>query len=329
MRANLKDARNSSIPAAINLAGCDPRFTALVNEAQQRLVLSHELWWQITERYVVQLTGGCIVWPRHVASIIAIAVCNQPRPVRNGWFEFLESGYGIRDGVCDCDVQLLDRGVAATFADISGPAQKVKLYSDVLEAPGEFGIFGIDDEGNALRTEGPARVWRDGLWLALPTALGLPVISPVNVLQISAIAKPVTNGVLRLYQWDPLLDTQVPIGLYDPDETRPAYRRSLLTGIADDSPAWDAVTIVAKREFRPVHRDEDWLLIPNLGALKHMMQAIQQEERESWDSAGVHEAKAREILEREAAHYIGPGRISPLRVEGGGTWNAGMIPMLY
>lgn len=324
MRALLADAKNSSIPTAVGMTGCEPEFVQLVNDAQQRLVMSHELWWEVTERYVVSVVDGCITWPRFVASVIVMAVNTVPMPVRNGWFEFLECGYGIRDpkpGFNDCG--LFDRGTAPVFADISGPNLKVKLYADEAESAGQFvTIYGTDGDGHVLRSADGS----EGLQLAIPINPGVPTISPVMVRSVRAVAKPITKGALRLYELDEEEETQRAMAIWEPEETRPAYRRSLLGGLC--STQAHTVTVMVKREFHPALRDSDWLMIANLQALRHMMLAVKQEDAEAWQQADLHERKAREILEREAAHYIGPGRIVPLRIDGE-TWNAGSIPQLY
>jgi hypothetical protein len=334
VRTTLGDAKESSIPAVVGLAACDPRFTSLLNEAQQRLVQGPELWWELLHRYQVCVHEGCITWPRHIASIISAAVCGAPVTIRTEWFEFLESGYGFRCCPDVCDSPLIDRGSAVLFRDVTQPGRKLRLFSDRTEGAGlQMGIMGWDDAGRWVRSQDSFGAWRDGEWINVPQSGGASTTTTTTFKAVTNIIKPKTNGTLGLYQVESTGELRA-LGFFEHDETRPVYRRSFLPSgcaVACDgtsgSCAGIAVTVLARREFLPASADTDWLIIANLSALKNMMQAIQSEERREAQMAGFYEAKARDILDREASHYLG-NPVQPLRMETR-TWGVGSVPLVY
>jgi len=318
MRLTLGDVKASSIPQRVGLAACDTRFTQMVNEAQQRLVMGPDLWWELTAKYEICATSGRITWPRYVASILMLAVDRYPYPVRNGWFEFLESGYGLRCPTQFCEAQGLDAGTAPTYDDIDveGNDKKLKIYSTVTEASGMlFGVLGYDQSGQWIRTN-VAGTWMDGEWLAVPTDPLVPSVSSFYWSTITEIIKPVTVGDLKLYEYEPIAITQRQIGLYECDETRPRYRRTLVGGV-DGCATSRTVSVMVKKEFIPVRhgKDNDLMMIGNLPALKEMMTCIYKEEADNLEAAAVHDAKARKLMDDEASHYLGPAQKIPLRVD--------------
>lgn len=326
MRTTLSDAKNSGIPSAVGMAPCDPRFTSLLNEAQSRLVMGPEVWWELVHRYQICVESGCITWPRHIASILAVAVCSSPMPVRSQWFEFLESGYGLRQCCDPCDSPLLDRGSAVLFRDVTQPGHKLRLFSDQAEAAGlEFGIMGYDTTDRWVRSQDALGDWRDGEWITVPQSSGASTTTATTFKGggVTNIIKPHTHGMLGLYQVETDNSLKA-IGFFEHDETRPVYRRSYLPGAYCGA---DAVTVLARREFLPALADTDWLMIANLSALKNMMMAIQSEERREAQLATFYEAKARDILDREASHYLG-NPVQPLKIESR-TWGLGSVPLLY
>lgn len=332
MRLTLGDIKASSIPASVGLASCDERFTQMVNEAQQRLVMGPDLWWEFTAKYSICATSGLITWPRYVANILQVTLNRCPIPIRNGWFEFLEGGYGERCPQNTCEWQMFDRGTAVTFDDIdtSGDPKKLKLYSTVTEAAGsKMGILGYDSNGEWIRTQVSGE-WVDGEWLSVPTDPLTPSISSFYWSTVTEILKPVTNGDLKLYEYEPISITQRQIGLYESDETRPRYRRTLIGGNIQDWENAAGISVQVKKEFIPVRhgKDNDILMIGSLPAMKNMMKAIYKEDGDDLQSAAVFEAKARKIMDDEASHYLGPTAKIPLRVDAS-AWAMDNVPYVH
>lgn len=323
MRLTLGDLKNSSIPEVLNVPACSAKFRNIANEAQQRLVQGAELFWGLWQRYAISICNGKITWPRRVASVLQFAYNDRPLAIRNQWFEFLEAGIGIRDPDCPCDLQVFDRGTACTFEDIDPNGdgdKKVRIRTSVAEASGlSFGVFGYKAvSGEWIRTFVNGS-WVDGEWLTVPTTTDAVATSTNDFASITDIIKPVTNGDIRMYEYG--TEERI-IGLYENDETRPSYRRTLVgsgCGCAQ-------VTAMVKLEFVPAVNDNDWLLVGSLPAMKEMMRAVQKRDQDALDEAANFEAAAFKLLDRELAHYTGPGYKAPVRMEGQ-VWGYGGMNM--
>lgn len=328
MKATLGDAKTQIDVSTLGVPACSAAFVQLLNEATQRLLMGPERWWDVHHKMSICAYNGCITWPRDVASIESVAICSTPITIRNEWFEFLESGYGIRNCESTCDRQLLDRGTAVTFKDIRH-GYTIKLVTEKEEAEDlEMGFLGYDCQGNWIRTQDISGNWRDGFWAAIPIAPNVPYIGQVQfgLGAITEIIKPETNGFVNLYDYNILTGDQKKIGVYEHDETRPAYRKSFITGLSETTN--NTVTVMYKQEYKPVKDDNDFLLIANIPALSEMMMAIKLYRQNQMQLASGHEGKAYQILDREVSHYIGSGTVEPLRIDYR-NFGAGGIPVVY
>ncbi len=328
MRTTLANAKDpsSGIARVLNISPDDTRFVSYINESIQRLLLTGELFWGTWGRFQFCLTEGCITWPRQIATIESVAVNGYSIPIRNGWFEFLEA-VGLQsdasscgDGSCNwpfgniCGgTQLYDRGNACTFADIRGDNKQIKVYADVTESPNsKILLQGYDDNKNWIRTQ-VNDTWIDGELVALSTT---PQLSTKYFSSLVAAQKLDTNGAIRLYEYDTVNLTQRAIAIYEPTETNPSYRRSLIPGLSNSGGECETqqVTVMAKLEYIPAKVDNDWLLIGNLPALKDMCQSIKFAECQVFDDAVKYEARAVQCLRRELSHYRGHGAVNPVRL---------------
>lgn len=324
MRTTLADVKASQIPKALGMAGCNAEFLNIVNEAIQRLVMGPDLYWEVYQRYRFIATNGLVTWPRQVASVIKLAFDSQPYRLHNEWFEFLDSGYGVRVKE-DCDNRGVDRGTSCLISDIDVSAgtnpKTLKFYSSVTEtAADKIIVRGYDDSGDWVRTQ-VGGSWVDGEHIQVPPLSTTPRTSIYNWSAVTDIIKPITNGEILLYERNTVTGDQRKIGHYETDETRPSYRRTLVLGAgeasADDTAeetCHRTVTAVIKREFMQVRNDNDHLLIGNIPALKEMCMAVRRRETGRIAEAEVYEAKARQLLDREISHYIGPSNNVPLNV---------------
>lgn len=357
-RTTLADAKNSRIPAILNVSPSDDRFLQYLNDAQERLVKSVDFFWGSHQRVQFCVTSGCLVLPRQIANVESVAICDRPIVIRNRFFEWLETGVGLRnenhssgDGRCGggCgDNQLLDRGNVATFSDIIPSGKKVKVYADIAEdSDAEILLQGTDDNGQWIITETTpgSGIWQDGEKVSINAAT--PQLSTKYYSSLVSAQKPVTNGNVRLYEYNVALATQRSIAIYEPDETNPTYRKmfvSALEGTAccsctgDDSETVQ-VTVMAKLEFIPARRDSDWLLIGNLGALKLACMSLMKEENNLIGEAdayfnggqlqdGTRTTGAKGILRGELRHYTGRGLVVPMRMQPRNLAGAGVRTLI-
>lgn len=328
MKATLGDAKSRIDTTPLGLRSCSVEFVNLLNDATQELLQGPEAWWEVHHKMAITANGGCVTWPRNVANISAIALCDRPMTIRNEWFEFLESGYGLRCCNASCENQMFDRGTAVTFRDIRH-GYTIKVVTEEVESSGlEMGFLGYDCQGNWIRTQDGSGNWRDGVWVPIPTDPSTPYTGQVQfaLCGITEIIKPTTNSLVHLYDYNlTTADTQK-IGVYEHDENRPVYRKTLIGGISQTGTC--TVTVMYKQEYKPVVNDNDFLLIANIPALSEMMHAIKLRRQNHFQLASGHEGKAFQILDREVQHYLGNGLVQPVRIDYK-NFGSGGIPIVY
>ncbi len=138
---------------------------------------------------------------------------------------------------------------------------------------------------------------------------------------MTGVQKPDTNGVVRLYEYNTDTATQRALAYYEPDETVPQYRRSLIAGIGSGGCTsgeceTKTVTVMAKLRFIPVVNDTDYLPIGNIPAIKDMVQSIRKMENNLFEEAKAYEASAINELDRELREHLGDGAKIQMTVTG-------------
>ena len=325
MKLTLGDVR-AGIAKVLSLPEDDIRVIRFINEAQQRL--SYKGKWQGSlAKYVVPQSAGLITWPRQLETIEAAAIDTLPAVVRNRWYEFVESGPGLVDASGADASTLVDRGEAVTFSDIdaSGNDKKVKFISTVGDEDGgaQMLIQGYDANGAWVRTK-VGTDWIDGEIITLPAAGGSGFTITANTFSaISGIQKGVTLGNIKLYEVDTVTSVEREIAEYEPSETRPIYRRSMIPGLSDS--VAKTVTVIGKMRFIPAVVDSDWLYISYEAPLKLMVQAIDKEEKNLLDESYAYEAKAIGLMQDQLSHHLGDGAVAVPRVQGGDVFAGGGV----
>lgn len=331
MRATLATAKEEGIPGAVGLCASDTRFRNLLNQAQRRL-LAKGTWWGCYQKVRFCLTDGNITWPRQVAAIHAVTLCNEPLVNVNEWFEFLPTGPGP---LCtdDCLLMHKDNGTAVTFGEITGTDSKIKVYADVTEAASaKITVQGYDENGQWIRTQ-VGGVWIDGEQILISTT---PQTSTKFFTSVTGVSKPVTNGLVRVYAADQSSAVETALGYYEPDETLPVYRRSTITGFDGVSPCCTgadcetlSVEAMVKLDFIPARNDEDWLIVSNLAALRSECISLDLRDKAratgDFTTAEAFEQDAIRVLQEELNHYLGPGHTVPVNFANAGVFGAGTV----
>ena len=282
-------------------------------------------------RYRFCASNGCITLPRQIETVEAAAVCNNPITIRNGWFEFVEHGNGLRQEDRGFDNNLIDRGQAVSFEDVRGANKKLKFYCDLPDDAGaQILVQGYNGDGNWIKTL-VTGTYVDGEYVS-PSPTGTLTANVFSAL--TGVQKPITQGVIRVYEYDTVLTTQRPIALYEPDETRPTYRRILIPGLSTlnacrgeaTAGACDtkSVTVMIKTAFMPVYVDTDWLQITSMPALKSMCHALKKEDANLIDDAHKYEANAVRILQNELQNHHGDAPVIAVKMPGNDVYGGGV-----
>lgn len=300
-----------------------------INEAVERLMVRGD-WIGTVVRYRVCVNEAKLTWPRHVHSIRKCNVNCSPVPVMNGWFEFVESGPGTLHDDDSPGLVLQDMGMACCFDDIIGLSKRLYVVSDEAEdADAEIIVQGYDDSNQWIRTL-VAGTWIEGE----PMPISVTGYQSANFwTNVTRVIKPVTNGSVRMFERDMVLNVDKPMAIYEPDETTPSYRRSRIPGLDSVGGCGDVscpegfttVNVKAKLRFIPVVNDNDWVLIGNLPAIKEMVMSIQKAEKHLWQEATVYEARALTELGKELVDYEGEGSIPKYDVQSTALFGAGNV----
>lgn len=324
-------AEAAGVNATVSGGTTNPAVIRLINEAQRRLCTRGK-WLGTIQRYRINVDSANVTWPRQVTAVEAVAFCDDPGVIRNEWYEFLGHGPGQLD--CDSCLwrTLVDRGTAATFRDVT-PGQsnrKLRVYADVSEsAEAYITIQGYDENGNWIKTQDDEGNWIDGEEILISTT---PTLSSKIYSYVAKVFKPVTNGPVRVYEYNTTTAANVQlIGYYEPDEETPIYRRSLLPGVMD-SPTCDEcenrqITVMVKLRYIPVRNDNDWLMLGNIDATKLAVQAILKERKDLQAEAEGYWGKAIRELEMELREFKGDGATPEIRVAP--YFGGGNIAQLY
>lgn len=318
-------AKQSRIPIILEMVQEDPRVVAYINEAQLRLLnKAKDGWWDTFARMRFCVgASGCITWPRKVANIRGVALCQYSTPMQNQWFEFLLDGAGMAD-YCNCNYgpTLLDRGYAPTFDDIlpknvnGTPVnnKKVRLYLGSAEDAGKRVLIQGTDENNLpIRTKDGSN-WVNGVYLTLADPY---VDSSIIISSISGVQKDLTVMPVRAYELDPDTGDMRALAVWDWDEIAPSYRRSYLKNFCTYSTSCGCssrtVTLMAKLAYYPARVDTDWLVLGNLAALKDMCSAIRKRECNlEAEALALERSAVRELNNELRAHGMEPAvNVSP------------------
>lgn len=336
-RMTLGQLKSGLIASTLGICPDDAQFVAYVNEATKRLINKGN-WVGTYGKFTICTDSSCITWPRQLMTIESIAVCGQPIPVRNQWFEFMSTGAGLAgggccfgDGVqlagnsCGCAGQMFDRGTACAFKDIRGDNKKIKVYADVTEADNaRILLQGYDENNNWIRTQDMG-AWVDGEYVSISAST--PATSTHLFKSLVAVIKPQTNGNIRLYEFNTDDSTQRAIAIYEPTELTPIYRRSHIPGIVkggcsnglvEDACQQSTVSVMAKLNFIPVANDNDFLMIGNEPALKEACRSVRygmMDSATAMQQQQVAMAAALVELQTELEAFLGSGAKQSIAVE--------------
>lgn len=299
----LKNARNSlALKAISGQCSNSDEFVEVLNEAMRRLNRRGNFF-NTEELMEFCVYNGCITWPRIVGTVLGVRPCGrQSLELRNMWYNIVgprgdgyghNLGYGFRSSWT-----MKDAGTAPVYNDIMGESGKyIRVYPTKIEDVGKtISFFGTDANGQPLQ-EKVGNIWRRGITLKLQAPF---IQSTMLVRRISAVTKDITQANVLVYQVDPDTGDQIDMALYEPSETNPNYRRSIIEGFRHmDGPRdevngvrWKKVECLVKLQYVDVYADEDFLPIDCLDAIKFMIQSIRYDEAGDAQNAEVFKLKA-------------------------------------
>lgn len=334
--------------AITNYCASDPRLRMKLNEAVQRLRPIGK-WVGTIQDYRVCTDNACLTWVRQIETIEAAWLCEHPLTLRNGWFETLPNSFGRVKADTGIGSQLIDRGDGfVQHTDIVSDS-KIALFSANPSDTGKLVLLqGRDSGANWVQTGGGAV---NGEQLALvngyrvsttiwdpPGLVGVQKVPTLSPVRAFAVDPSCPSGVLPPGPPDPITPfSPIAIAYWEPDETLPNYRRSLVPTLQNAGPCSTSncngdpscektqVTVKAKLQFIEAVNPTDYLQIGCLPALKEEVQAIVLAERGQLDASAIHHAVAIRLLEEELSSFEGHGVVQPFKVEDTEMFGAGFV----
>lgn len=327
----------------LNLNASDSRVLEYVNRGCERLLYRAGKSMDTVVRYTVCLRDGCVTWPREIETIEAWASCGEPGTVRNQWFEFLDNGPGLMNANDGSRLQLVDRMNAVAFDDVVTTGNLLAVYADSVESTGlKLLVRYYDSNGNKVYTNIDG-TWQEGEQITILPGTYAYSSRGVMAGGLYEVIKPVTKKPIWLYEFTKGTDligddlgniigdedgnplgvltgsgTYRALAYYEPDETLPTYRRSLipcLAGNGTSTCSTQRITVMAKRRFIPAVNDDSVLIISHADAVRLACQAVKKEEDVGIAEAESYWMAAKQALNEQLAHWQGDGVVAPIRVE--------------
>ena len=262
-------------------------FLSLVNAVTERLMDIGNFW--NTEWLMRLCISSCeVTWPRSVGTVLAVRFCRHNQtPIHNLWWEIIGTGNcgGFGPGI-----GLRDGNPAPTYNKVSGTQGKLIRYYPVknVDIGKTITLYGKKYGGQPLM-EFVDGAWRQGITLTAAAPFGT---TTVLVTEITSVVREASAGPMYLYEYDASTDLLRDLAYYEPNETNPRYRTSIIGNscaipfCTDDNGAKTArLEAVVKLNYQPLVNDNDFLLIDSYAALKLGIQAIRLEEAN--DDAGA------------------------------------------
>lgn len=253
-------------------------------------------------------SAQCLTLPREIETILAVNMDGHPTLGRHPFHTFHLNGPGDFLTVWR---SWTDVGNFPTYRDLPCPG-KIVAYLDNEEDQGaELRVFGHDDQNRPLRTKIDG-VWSDGY--LVPTIFGFSVPDSVapTISRISHIFKANTAGDIRLSSFDNSATvnstTGTLLGIFEPNETKPMYRRIKLWRNA----CWVRIAY-RKRTYR-IFSKYDRILLHSRLAMVLAMRAVRFYDDTDISNATTYEAHAVRILTEKEAALEGPG-LTPIQVD--------------
>jgi hypothetical protein len=165
---------------------------------------------------------NCITLPREVETVIGVNLGGKPTLAYDQLFNFHLNGPG---DCMPCAWSWQDQGGGhPTYRDIITPSKVIAHLSTPSDNGKALVVFGYDSFGNKLRRQVNG-TWYDGYQVPTIYGYALPDAGAPKISRIVAVEKVETVGPVRLSTIDDSGLSGITLGIYEPDEILPQYRR--------------------------------------------------------------------------------------------------------
>lgn len=249
--------------------------------------------------------GQCISLPREIETPLSVNICGRPAYGRDVLFEFHPNGPGSRD--CGCNWTWSDQGTSPVYKELHCPSKLIAFLDDERDSGKILRVFGYDNQGRVLQTK-VGDIVEPGLRVPMIFGYALPSSTDPIVSRITGIVKDITLGNVRLSSFDSSTSTGTLLGVFEPDEVKPEYRRIRI------SPAGSWVRIVYRKRTYEIRSLNDRILLHSRPALLLAMRAFKWYDDGDLANGNVYEANAVRLLTQKQWCLDTPVG-SPIRVD--------------
>lgn len=287
-------------------------FLNVVNEIQRRLMRRGN-WWDTAYLIRLCVSAGCVVWPRYVGTILGARMCDgSVGEIKNRWYSILGGARSLNAAGYGMDLIFEDANPRPTYRDVIPGTQGKRIRYYITKRPDvgkTIKLFGKQYGGQPLQERDADGNWTDGITLtaeADPSLPGSAAESTVYVSSITSVTRDATQGMAYLYELEDDSATLRDLAAYEPSETNPRYRASVIRNLCsgyrcsttitasgtDYTQCNTSIEALVKLEHFDVTTENDFLLIDNFDAFKLGFQAVKLEEANDDKAAEVKWMKA-------------------------------------
>jgi hypothetical protein len=252
-------------------------------------------------------TDGCVVTlPRDVENLLAVNISGMPALPGNQLFQFHQNGSGSGPR---CDYRWIELGSFPTYRDLTCASKLVAFLDNPADGSVKLVVHGYDHEGKVL-THTIAGVQHDGALIPMTYGYALPASDAPKISRITGISKGISKGMVRLSSFDGSTTTGTLIGIYEPDEQYPTYRRITI------NPECEVITVLYRKSTFEVRRSSDRILLHSRLALLLALKAVKAYQDDMLDlGVGFEKTATRIIMEKE--ERVGSSVQQAIQVQGG------------
>lgn len=277
------DLQNGAVgrSSGMDVSGYD--FLKYSNDAVRQLI-NRGNWWSSVMPMIGCVRSGVITWPRGVATILGLNLCDRQTVLSNRWFQFMQPDSRHRHWAHDFtragwhgQLRVESTSTSPVFNPIMAEGFTVRTFiTDPADVGKTITFYGTDVNGQPIFSTRADGTIQEGVQVVLASP---SVDTPVAIRHISRVVKDVTSRDILCYQFNVAQGFLLDLARYQPTETSPAYITTAVRGHHCDQGCNRQVEALVKMNFVPFQFADDLVQIDNEDAIRDMLLAIRKKEQ--------------------------------------------------
>lgn len=236
-------------------AGNRARVLSALNEARL-LVWDKGDWENTLENVCYCCADSCITLANRHKQVRAAWLCNQPLDLRGEWYQFVTQLEGRCGDVCTKYLQEIS-GYFVTFKDYKTNPFHIRIKPENVQDVGKEITFKMV---NAQHQR-----------VDVTLTIGQPFVAVTSLdvyNGVISVSKPLTEGRIRVYAYDPTLATETLIAIYEAEDQNPFFKKYRVPKRCGDQ-----LVMRVKKKYFPLVEDYD-LVEFDVNALSFAIMAV-------------------------------------------------------